>query len=120
MSLRTRVAGWSLLLLAMLLAAFAPGALAAPADDYRAVANDFRGDGDITACRFTRGQLVNARSVAGSIQDLDSYAPGFRTELAREIALHDAGGCSARRARSPLKAVRIVSIRPKGRLLESV
>jgi hypothetical protein len=120
MSVRPRAAGWFLPL--VLLAALAPGARAAPADDYQAVAADYRGDNDVTACRFTRAQLVSAGSFAASIPDLNSYAPGFRGEVASEVARHDSGGCtgSAERARSPLRGVRITAIRPRGRLSESV
>ena len=127
MSLRFRTAGWIPPLGLVVLLACAPAASAAPADDYRAVAADFQGDGDVTACRFTRSQLVNAAGVAGSVQDFDSYAPGFRAEVAREIARHDSGGCSgvttapgSERARSPLRRVRITRIQPKGRRAESV
>ena len=114
-------------LLLVLLASLPAGAQAAPADDFSAVAADYRGDGDVTDCRFTRAQLVNAAAFAASVPDLDSYAPGFRGEVGREIARHDAGGCkgvtspgSSDRARSPLRRVRIVRIRPRGRLAESV
>jgi len=69
------------------------GALAAPADDYRAVLADWQADQNVTTCRFTRAQLVNARSVAGGVPDFDTYAPGFREEVAAEIARHDRGGC---------------------------
>ncbi len=106
----------------------APNALAAPADDFRAVFGDWRPDGRITPCRFTRAQLGNARNVSRTTTDFDSYAPGFREEVGRELARHDAGGCkgiapqpsSARRNRSALRSVRIVAIRPEGGALESV
>ena len=127
MSLRLRAAGWIPPLLVAVLGASVPVAQAAPIDDYNAVADDFRGDGDITPCRFSRQQLVSAGLVAGGVPDFDRYAPGFRTELAREIARHDTGGCSGvatpadpGRATSPLRRVRITRIRPRGGLLESV
>ena len=106
----------------------ASSALAAPADDFRAVFGDWRPDGRITQCRFTRAQLVNARDVSRTTTDFDSYAPGFREEVGRELARHDAGGCKgiapqpsrALRNRSALRSVRIVAIRPKGGARESV
>lgn len=114
------------LALAALALAGAPAALAAPTDDFRAVLADWQPDHDVTACRFTRAQLVNADAVAGTLADFDSYAPGFRDEVRREIARYDAGGCrgvspdSPARARSPLAKLRITKIRPKGGLRESV
>jgi hypothetical protein len=104
------------------------GAAAAPADDYQAVFRDWQPDQDITICRFSRTQLVNARDVARTIADFESYAPGFNEELARELARHDSGGCrgvavppsKAQRNRSRLRSVRIVGVRPKGGARESV
>jgi len=100
---------------------------AAPADDLRAVLRDWQPDHDITDCRFTRAQLVNARDVAATLPDFDSYAPGFRDEVRREIARYDGGGCrgvarspSGARKRSRLRSIRIVAIKPKGGTLESV
>ena len=66
--------------------------------------------------------------MAGGVPDFDRYAPGFRAEVAREIARHDSGGCSgvstppdtSERASSPLRRVRIAGIRPRGGLAESV
>ncbi|MGI9081787.1 MAG: lamin tail domain-containing protein [Thermoleophilaceae bacterium] len=95
-------------------------ALATPGTDYRAVFRDWKPDRVITACRFTRTQLVNARKVAATVTDFNSYAPGFRENVRREIARHDAGGCSRARARSALRNVRITRIRPRGGLGESV
>ena len=101
-------------------------AVAAPNDDYREVFRDWQPDGDVAACRFSRAQLVNARNVAATVIDFDSYAPGFKDEVGREVARHDARGCSgvtapsARRTRSALRSVRIVAINPKGGGGESV
>jgi len=80
---------------AVLVAALLPAtaALAAPLDDFKAVFADWRSDGDVTACRFPKATLVNARNLASSNADFDSYAPGFRDEVGREIARHDSGGC---------------------------
>ena len=101
-------------------------ALAAPADDFRAVFEDWRPDGQITQCRFTRAQLANAAAVSGGF-DANYYAPGFRDELAREIARQDAGACTgvvpgspAARRQSALRRLRIGTIRPRGGLKESV
>ena len=104
----------------------ASGAVAAPVDDFRAVFNDWRPDGQITQCRFTRAQLGNA-AAASSGGDFNSYAPGFRDELGREIARQDSGGCRgiasdspAARRQSALRRLRIGTIRPRGGLRESV
>jgi hypothetical protein len=109
------------------LVAGASSAAAAPADDLRAVLRDWQPDHDIANCRFTRAQLVNARDVAAALTDFDSYAPGFRDEVLREIARHDAGDCrgvvpspSGARNRSRLRSIRIVAIKPKGGTLENV
>lgn len=110
------------------LAAVPSRALATPMGDFTAVFGDWRGDADVSSCRFTRAQLVNARAVASSNADFDTYSPGFREEVGREIARHDSGGCrgvspppsSAKRAASPLRSVRIARIRPKGTGAESV
>ena len=129
--LRHRAAGRIPLLAAVAMAAvalMAPAAPAAPADDYRAVFADWRGDQDVTACRFSRAQLVNARDVARGVGDPDSYAPGFREEVERELARHASGGCrgvapeppASQRARSSLRRVRIVRVVPRGGLGESV
>ena len=119
--------GKAALLAVLALAGAGPApALAAPADDYRAVFRDWQPDGDVTACRFSRAQLVNARNVAATVTDFDSYAPGFREEVGRELARHHARGCTgvarpgARRNRSPLRSLRIVAIRPKGGAGESI
>ncbi len=121
----TRVAVAAMAAAALLPTASSP---AAPADDFRAVFADWRPDGAITACRFTRAQLVNARDQAGTLTDFDGYAPGFRDQTRREIARHDAGGCrgvapqpsNALRNRSRLRSIRIVAIKPKGGTRESV
>jgi hypothetical protein len=87
--------GWPLTALALGLAAVAavPGASADPASDYAAVRADYSSDGDITNCRFSRAQLVNARSQI--TEDVDTYDPGFREEVNREIRRWDSGGCGS-------------------------
>ena len=122
----TRVSVAAMAAAALLPTASSP---AAPADDAREVFADWRPDGTITACRFTRDQLANTLTALGGV-DLDYYAPGFRQEVSREIARHDSGACrgivpdtpaaAAARARSALKRLRIASIRPKGGLKECV
>lgn len=114
--------------LAAILLLAGASARATPAADYRAVLGDWQRDQDVTSCRFTRTQLVNARNQAAAVPDFDSYAPGFREEVAQEIARHDRGGCrgvspqtpASKRNRSALRAVRITAIRPRGGSRESV
>ena len=126
MGIRRGLARAALLGLSALAAAGAAPAFAAPADDYRAVFRDWQPDGDVAACRFSRAQLVNARNVAATVTDFDSYAPGFREEVGRELARHDSRGCTgvaqpgARRNRSELRLLRIVAIKPKGGAGESI
>lgn len=123
-----RLALGSALLALLALGAVAPPVLADAASDARAVYLDWQPDKVITACRFTRAQLVNAQTTAASSPDFDTYAPGFRDQINREIARYDSGGCqgistppsAAKRARSPLRKVRIAKIRPKGGSAESV
>ena len=104
----------------------ASSSVAAPVDDFRAVFDDWRPDGRITQCRFTRAQLGNAATVSGGF-DSNYYAPGFREELGREIARQDSGSCRgiapnspAARRQSALRRLRIGTIRPRGGLKESV
>ena len=104
----------------------APAAEAAPSDDFHAVMFDWISDEDITDCRFTREQLVNAAIVGAASREVSAYSPGFAIEVRREIARRDFGGCPSPavpddpRARSPLRAVRITRIRPRGGRAESV
>jgi lamin tail-like protein len=75
-----------------LVLALATSASADPASDYAAVRNDYMAHGgNITACKFTRTQLVNARSQI--TPDVDAYDPGFRDEVNTEIRRWDSGGC---------------------------
>jgi hypothetical protein len=91
-------------------------ALAAPSDDYRAVARDWQPDGVITPCRFSRTQLVNADRTAAALPGFDSYVPGFRTAVLREIEHRARGACKAK-AKPKLS---ISAIRARGGLRESV
>jgi hypothetical protein len=90
-------------------AAIAPAASASPASDTAAVIKDFGGDGDITACRFTIGQLENARGQLGA--DLNAYSPGLRVEINREISRWKDGGC---KRKAGAVDVRIVKVKAKG------
>ena len=104
----------------------ATGAHATPGADHEAVFRDWQPDHDVTPCRFTRAQLVNAREIASANPDFETYSPGFRDEVGRELARHATGGCrgvaapSGARLRSRLRSVRIVAIKPKGGARESV
>src|SRR4051795_4285315 len=85
--------GWPVAVFAAVLA-LATSASADPASDYAAVRNDYMAHGgNITACKFTRTQLVNARSQI--TPDVDAYDPGFRDEVNTEIRRWDNGGCSS-------------------------
>ena len=110
----------ALLLLAVALAAPASAA-ATPEDDFRAVADDYRPDKDVTACRFTREQLVNAHNQANT-PDLDNYGGAeFRAEVRAEIARHDAGGCKvANKKVTKVANLKIVKVRPRRGFKESV
>lgn len=101
------------------LAAAGPSGAATPEEDTRAVGADFAGDSDVTPCRFTRAQLVNALAVTSGVQDFDNYVPGFRDEVRAEIARHDAGGCTPAKAK-PAANLKIVRIRARRGLKESV
>lgn len=93
-----------------------PFAHAGPQEDFNAVYADWQPDGDVTACRFTRQQLVNARNVAAGAGDF-TYDQRFSNEVSVEINRIDAGGCPAGAtggAGSPLTALRIARIRPRG------
>src|SRR3954453_6284619 len=110
----------TLALLAALCAAFAAmPAAATPEDDFQAVYADWKGDGDVTACRFTQQQLENAYNVANGNPDFQ-YNSGFQDEVQREISRWKAGGCagvspvSVRKA-SPLNGAKIVKVAGRGK-----
>lgn len=111
--------GRALPLVLLLLLAGGPAQAGTPEQDTKAVGDDFRGDGDVTPCRFTRAELVNALSYTSQIQGFDGYVPGFRDEVRAEIARHDARGCRAGRAK-PAANLRIVRVRARRGLKESV
>ena len=103
----------------LLAAVSAPAFAATPEEDAQAVLADYRGDKDVTPCRFSRAQLVNALRVAEQ-NNIDSYEPGFRDEVRREIARDDAGGCGGVAGENAAARLRIVRVRPRRRLKESV
>ena len=72
---------------------------------------DYVDDGDITACKFTRDQLVNARNQA---TEQDTYT-NFTDEVDREIARWDSGGCSGGGSGGRSADFRIVAIKGKVR-----
>ena len=85
-----------------------PGAATGASTDFEAVLRDYQPDENITSCRFTRKQLEAVLAKVPS--DSTVYAPGFKTELKREIAAWKKGRCRAA-ARSKLQ---IVKIKPEG------
>jgi hypothetical protein len=91
----------------------APSALADADSDYHAVINDYRDhNGDVTPCKFTRAQLVNARDKAAEDPFVSNYVPEFGVEVKREIQRYDAGGCLGT---ATTRGLRILKIRPRGR-----
>jgi len=97
----------------------APALAATPEEDAQAVFADYQGDNDVTACRFSRAQLVNALTVAEQ-NNIDSYEPGFRPEVRKEIARHDTGGCGGVAGVNAAASLKIVRVRPGRGLRESV
>ena len=85
-------------LLTACLAALGLGALApaASADIFQTMLNDFKADGEISACRYSVAEL-NA-GLALVPPDLEQYAPGFREQAQVALQTHAAGGCSERPA----------------------
>lgn len=86
-------------------------------DDYQRVQADWR-DGGITPCRFSEEELSNARAVAAENPD-DSYS-GFPDDVDTELVRRRSGACAGRtpdsaRDSSRLRAIRIVSVRGRGR-----
>jgi Lamin Tail Domain len=87
----------------LLVLSFTSLAAADPADDYRAVHEDWEQDARITPCRWTQAQLENARAIADDNPD-DTYN-GFPDRVDEEIARRQSGGCDPR--------ARIVGVRAK-------
>jgi hypothetical protein len=79
-----------------------------PGADFSAVFADWRGDGRITRCRFTRQQLQNALDEASKMNDLDAYAPGFRDAVRAELAAKCGGVLGAS------TELRIVKVKARG------
>jgi len=94
----------------LLAAALAPAAGASPESDATAVLKDYADNADITNCRFTLGQLENARDRLGA--DINTYAPAVRVEVNREITRWKDGSC--RNKAGAAVDVRIVKIQFKG------
>ncbi|MBA3301448.1 MAG: hypothetical protein H0T15_06220 [Thermoleophilaceae bacterium] len=92
-------------LLVLLVAA--PAALGSPTGDYTDVRKDFQGDQVITPCKFTRGQLENARRIAVSSPDL-SYT-GLVNAIEGELR---------RRCSAALAGFRIVSVKGSGQAVK--
>jgi hypothetical protein len=87
-----------------------PSSGSSPADDFSAVFADWRSDGVITRCRFTRQQLQNALDEAGKQNDIDAYAPGFRDAVRVEIARK----CAGVKGGAAAGGLKIVKIKPRG------
>lgn len=102
--------GRGLIIAVLALLVVAPAALGDAIGDYTNVRKDFQANGQITTCRFTKGQLDNAAKVAASSPDL-SYT-GLPGAIDRELARLAAGACSGRG--SLVRNLRIVSITPRG------
>jgi hypothetical protein len=82
------------LLVLLIVLVAAPVAFADPADDYRAVHRDWEEGGTVTPCRWSVGQLENAREIADGNPD-DTYN-GFPERVDEEIARWRSGGCEPR------------------------
>lgn len=91
--------------------ALAPSATAGPTEDLNAIARDYGSDRDIASCRFTKAQLLSARSQIPL--DYVEYAYDFVLELNREIARWNSGGCSGTTANGSQAAYRasIISLK---------
>jgi hypothetical protein len=83
--------------------------------DFQLVFRDWRPDGRVTPCAFTRPQLRSALNVAAQVGDFDAYAPGFRDNVLLEIRRIDGGGCAGLSKQSKLKIRRIKGKVRKGR-----
>lgn len=88
-----------------------PGSVSvAGASDANAIIKDYSSGHDITACRFTLGQLESVLGQLGG--DLDAYAPGLRDAIKGEIKRWKDGGCKGKKGATV--DVRIVKVSAKG------
>ncbi|MEX2194723.1 MAG: hypothetical protein WD844_05505 [Thermoleophilaceae bacterium] len=126
-------------LAALAFLAFPAAASAGPAEDFAAVFEDWRPDGEVSPCRWSQPQLENTVFVTGFVADL-AYSD-FPAEVARELGRWKQGRCApqrtdagapdrgrspgtvvtparppspAARAESPIGALRIVRVRIRG------
>lgn len=78
---------------ALALGLFAP---AASADLFATMLNDFKADGQISACRYSVSDLNAALGLVPS--DFEQYAPGFREQVNAALQAHAAGACGGKPA----------------------
>ena len=88
---------------------------AALADEFSDVQGDYQGDGQITPCRFTKGELLAAKQQAQAYPD--SLYTGFLAEIDQEVARWDSGGCTGVAQPPPAgntAVLRIVKVKARG------
>lgn len=88
----------ALALSALALLAFPAAASAGPPEDFSAVFEDWRPDGQVEPCRWSQAQLENAAFVTRFVTDL-SYSD-FPAEVARELGRWKQGRCASDRGGS--------------------
>ena len=88
-------------------ALWAPAAGADPYADYNAVRADWQPDQVITACRFTIGELQNARSLLTGEDNYSGFQEALETEISRQRSrgCPGGGGTEGRPALSRVKVV---------------
>lgn len=86
---------------------FAPAAGASVSSDTNAIVKDYGGNHSITACRFTIAQLQNAYSTLGP--DVDTYSPGLRVAIRRELKRWTDGDCKGKAKTADLRIVKVAS-----------
>lgn len=91
-------------------AVLAPAAAGSPAGDLKSILQDYSRDEKITPCRFTVGQLANARSQIS--EDVEAYAKGIRGAIARETRRWKDGACKGKAGAAG--KLRIVTIKAAG------
>lgn len=91
-------------------AVLAPSAAGSPAGDLKSILRDYSRDEKITPCRFTAGQLANARSQIS--EDVEAYAKGIRGAIARETKRWKDGACKGKAGAAG--KLRIVTIKAAG------